>query len=320
MEQLEQLLVSNRIKYETNVDLRKRTWIHRGGMADFFVIPQNAVELKVVVSYLYKYDVHHLIMGSSSNIYILNTTHIPVVVSTLKCNQYEIKDGTINCECGVQVSKLAKQMSQIGICGFEYLTKLPGTVGASIYNNSSCMSNSISDLLIDVEMITPTGAKTITAEDLHFAFRTSNLKRGVTQGTILTARLKIEQGKPEDLAKISKKNEEERQLTLEGPAYNLGCTVHKPFCNGAMPIRYRIPCVLYSKIISFFVRDSLRRKHLNKSFLLKLTGHKALIPYISDYLTLIFMWKDDEADNHFEEYLQFMREIYKTDKIEIEII
>lgn len=320
MEQFEQLLVSNEIQYEANVELRKKTWIHRGGTASFFVIPQSIKELTIVVTYLYNNKVPHLILGSSSNIYILNTTDIPVVVSTLKCNQYKIKDSTIICECGVQVSKLAKQMIQTGICGFEYLTKLPGTVGASIYNNSSCKNNSISNLLLDVEILTPDGVKILTAEDLHFSFRTSDLKQKVTQGTILTARLKVEKGDPSELEVLSRNNEEERKLTLEGPAYNLGCTVHKPFCNGSMPNKYRIPSILYSKIISLFVQDSLKRKQLTKSFLLRITGHKNLIPYISDYLSLIFMWKDDEADSYFDEYLEFMREIYKTDKIEIEIV
>jgi hypothetical protein len=44
-----------------------------------------------------------------------------------------------------------------------------------------------------------------------------------------------------------------------------------------------------------------------------------LKPYISDYLSLIYVWKDEKADKYFNEYLEFMKEVYKTDKVEIEI-
>ena len=319
MEQFEIFLNENRIKYETSIDLRKKTWIHRGGIASFFVSPSKSIELEKVVSYLYHYNITHLIIGSSSNIYILNSTNFPVVVSTLSCNSYEVKDELIECECGVQVSKLAKQMIDLGIKGFEYLTKLPGTVGAAIYNNSSCKNNSISELLVDVEIATPYGIKKIPAEELHFTFRSSDLKKHTLEGVILKARLRKEYGNKEQLEKLSKANELERKKTLEGPARNLGCTVHKAYCNGPMPFQYRIPYLIYSKIVSLLVKDDLKRKRLSKAFLLTITGHSGLNPYISNYLSLTFIWKDDEADNHFDEYLEFMKNIYKTDKIEIEI-
>ncbi len=177
MEQFEKLLIDSGIEYNINIDLSKKTWIKRGGHASYFVCPSDASQLEVVASFLYQNMIPHLVMGSSSNIYILNTTDIPVVVSTLKCNKYTIKNGFIECECGVQVSKLAKQMVEYGINGFEYLTKLPGTVGAAIYNNSSCKSNSISELLIDVDLLSPQGMRKMSADDFHFDFRTSDLKR-----------------------------------------------------------------------------------------------------------------------------------------------
>lgn len=319
MKQFEILLNDNGIKYETDVDLSKKTWIHRGGKANYFVCPNNGSELEKVISYLYDNGVFHLVIGSSSNIYILNTTNIPVVVSTLKCNNYVVKEELIECECGVQVGKLAKQMVECGIKGFEYLTKLPGTVGAAIYNNSSCKSNSISKLLLDVDVVTPEGMKTITSEDLHFTFRSSDLKKHTIDGVVLKARLKKEYGNAEELKKTSYFNEIERKKTLEGPANNLGCTVHKAFCNGPMPIQFKIPFLIYSKMVSLFVKDELKCKRLQKSFILTITGHKGLRPYVSDYLILTFIWKDNKADYYFDEYLDFMKKIYKTDKIEIEI-
>ena len=321
-EQLENYLIKEKIPFESNVKLQKKTWIHRGGIADVFVTPQDTTALKKVMCFLYKFNIHHLLIGSTSNLYILNSKNIPVVVSTLKCNGYVLKDGIIECDCGVLVSKLAMDMIQEGIAGFEYLTKLPGTVGGAICNNSSVKSpeNSITAHLIDLEIVTHDGTKYLSKDEINLDFRTSDFKKKLIQGTILKARLKALPGDTEKMLTLSKEYEKERKQTLEKPSQNLGCTVHRIFCNGQMPLKYSIPYWIYSKIITLFVRDSQMRIKIDKDFILKISGHKNLIPYVSDKLIITFIWKDENADKLFDEYIEFMRDVYKTDKIEIEII
>ena len=321
-EQLELILETEKIPYDTVVDLKKKTWIHRGGFADYYIMPDSSVALQIVMTYLYQNGIRYLLVGSTSNLYILNSTNIPVVVSTLRCNAFEVKDGTIECECGVQVSKLARQMIERGIKGFEFLTKLPGTVGAAIYNNSSVKSekNSISELLLDIDLLTSSGIRKVKKDELHFSFRSSDLKKHIIQGTILRARLAAMSGNVTAMQQIAKENEELRFKILEGPVQNLGCTLDKPFCNGPMPIRYRLPNSIYSKTIGLLVRDELKQKKLKKEFLLRISGYEQLIPYVSDKLFVTFIWKDEKADDVFEDYLQFMKEVFKTDNIEIEVI
>jgi UDP-N-acetylenolpyruvoylglucosamine reductase len=319
---IEAYLVNEGISFEKDVDLRKKTWIHRGGKADLFIVPGNTTELEGVVSYLYKNCIEFLVVGATSNLYILNTSNIPVVISTIKCNKYQMNGDVLECDCGVLVSRLSRNMISKGIQGFEYLTKLPGTIGAAIYNNSSvkCESNSITELLIDLDILTPAGIKRLRKEDLHLTFRSSDLKKHLLQGVILRARFKAEHGKKAELEAIMTKNEQERDLLLEGPAQNLGCTVHRMFCNGEMPAKYRIPYKVYSKALDLFVKNKLKQKKYLKSFLLTISRYRHLSPYISDRQLITFIWKDEKADEYFEEYLTFMRKVCKTDQIEIEII
>ena len=321
LQNFEKYLSANNIYFEKAVDLKKKTWIHRGGIAKYFVIPVGILQLQAVISLLYQSNIKFLLIGCTSNLYIRNSTDIPVVVSTLKCNKFAIKKGYLECECGLLVSKLAHQMIDRGIKGFEYLTKLPGTVGAAIYNNSSVINqlNSISSLLIDVDLLTPNGNIKINADKLQFEFRSSALKRHILDGIVLSCRLRAEIGDMEILKQIAYKNETERKKMLEGPTQNLGCTVHMMFCNGRMPKRYRLPLRLFSKIASFFINgDKLKRAE--KKFLLTISGYKRLIPYISDRQMITFVWRDDAADDYFQDYLKFMRDVCKTDKVEIEII
>lgn len=70
-ENLTKYLDLHSIQYETNVSLKKRTWIHRGGIAELFITPVNAEELEKVVSFLYSQSIRFQLIGRTSNLYIL---------------------------------------------------------------------------------------------------------------------------------------------------------------------------------------------------------------------------------------------------------
>ena len=166
-ELLTKYLDTQKIQYETHVDLKKRTWIHRGGIAGIFISPASADELETILSFLYSEDTSFLLIGHTSNLYILNECNIPVVVSTAKCRYFQIDDGQLFCEAGVGVINLSKQMIKQGIKGFEYLTGLPGTIGAALVNNSSCRENSISELLVSARVVLKDGSMKISNMNLE---------------------------------------------------------------------------------------------------------------------------------------------------------
>ena len=59
-ELLTKYLDTQKIQYETHVDLKKRTWIHRGGIAGIYISPASADELETSVSFLYSEDISFL--------------------------------------------------------------------------------------------------------------------------------------------------------------------------------------------------------------------------------------------------------------------
>lgn len=318
---LELYLNSIGVEFHKNVDLKKKTWIHRGGMCEFFILPDGREQLLLVSKYLYKEHIRFVLFGHTSNIYVLNTCDLPVVVSTLKCNHFELTDEGICCEAGVGVIKLANHMVRNGIAGFEYLTDLPGTVGAAIYNNSSCKSNSISDLMISVEVLLKDGSIVVyDRSDLDFRYRSSAFKRGDIEGVILGAVLKAEPGNASLLMEAASKNIAERQTLLDHRSKSLGSTMNSCFSNGHMPLRYYILFRLYNLWLRIVDRDSSSRQSRSKVFLCKIAGYGNITKYISDQDVIIFNWLDDEADDAFPLYLEFMSKVFRTDKVEIEII
>lgn len=319
MKYLIEYLIDNGIPFLEKVDLKKKTWIHRGGMADIFIQPKSKEQLASTISFLYKCSLDFLIVGHTSNLYIRNTTNIPIVVSTLYCSHYSIVDNQIECEAGVSVIKLAKDMVSKGIKGFEYITGLPGTVGAALVNNSSCKSNSISALLVEADIITPDGrCVTMTPTDFAFDYRTSAFKEGTVKGTLLSARLRVEQGDAEELKSKSDNNEKSRSEAIEENAKNLGCTVNSTFSLGPMPWRYKIVADICDKI--FQILRCENPYLTTRRILCFMSGCSKAFPYISPKNVIIYMWLDENADEAFPYYLKFMKKIYKTESLEIQVI
>lgn len=314
-------LDKNYIAYEQNVDLKKKTWIHRGGCASLYILPADSQQLATIVRFLYGIDCDFLLVGHTSNIYILDSTNIQVVVSTLKCNKYEIVEDHIVCEAGAGVIKMSNAMIEKGIKGFEYLTGLPGTIGAAICNNSSCKENSISQLLISAEVLTPDGSIiTMHPSDFEFKFRSSVFKEGKVKGTILSAVLKADYTNAEELKKIAENNTEERKSILEGHSKNLGCTVNRCWSLGRMPFLFRVHQSFMNCLLRLALVDEPKRRKILKKQLFALAGYKEVEPYVSDKNPIVYMWLDENADIQFERYLEFMTKVYKTNNLEIQII
>lgn len=317
---LTDFLQLNGIQYEKDVELSKKTWIHRGGKANFYILPSDVESLEKVCSYLYTNDLPFLLVGHTSNLYIHNDVNLDIVVSTVHCNAFSIQGEVVECECGAAVSKVAKACVNNGLQGLEFLTVLPGTVGAALVNNSSCRDSSISSLMTEVVFLNSNGERSILKpSDFSFEFRSSKLKKKQLIGTILIIKLSLKKGDTEKLQQTANENEERRRQKLEGPTQNLGCTVNRTFSKGHMPTVYAIPLKIYTELISLFGSSVSRQKRI-KRFILTISGFKDLIPYISDKQMITFIWRDENADQLFPRYLDFMRRVYMTDHVEIEEI
>lgn len=83
-------------------------------------------------------------------------------------------------------------------------------------------------------------------------------------------------------------------------------------------MKYKYALRLFSIYLKLFVKDDIAKAIKAKNFLCYVAGYKNLSKYISN--KIVYMWLDDGADAQFPNYLQFMQKVYKTDKVENEII
>lgn len=303
------------IHYEQNVPLSRKTWINTGGICACWITPDSVQKLKEVCSYLYQKNIPFDLVGNTSNIFFHSTYNPEIIVSTVKANNYEIKDDTITCDCGVNVMKLAKEMLAQGYAGFYGLVGLPGTVASAVVNNAGCFKCSISSMLISAEVLLPDGTiQTLLKEDFQFSHRSSAFKRGEKKGIILSVKLKIE--KANDIEEEYRKAEETkiyRKNKQEGPNRNLGSVFSSLTRKRNMKNRLAIHV---ARVASKLHLSSQNCAY--KLMLLWFYGYSDLNNYISEKQINTFVWFDADAEQKFARYKEFMGKVFNDLIIEIE--
>ena len=87
-----------------------------------------------------------------------------------------------------------------------------------------------------------------------------------------------------------------------------------------MSLWLRIALFINGLLVKPFIKTEEAQRNQRRNLICFLTGYRAIAPYVSSKNPIIFSWLDDRADTVFPLYLEFMKKVYKTDKIEIEII
>ena len=118
----------------------------------------------------------------------------------------------------------------------------------------------------------------------------------------------------------AEQNALDRARRLDGHSKNLGCTVHRTFSLGRMPLKYRLPALIIKLWCKISGKSNVIYNSVSNKLLCNLSGCQAAYPYISKKNTIVFMWLDEKADEAFPVYLDYMKKVYKTDKIEIEVL
>ena len=287
-----------------------------GGVISNLYYPESKAEFIELCQRLYKEKKEFRIIGLTSNIYISPSFSFGNIISVRKLDTVTVHDDCIECDCGVIVSKLAKAMVGEGIEGFDGLLDLPGTVGGSVFGNSSCYGFSINSLLIDFDLLLPSGeVKRMESSSLNNAYHVTDFKRGKLNGVILSARLKKRHG---DRTLIEKNAERIHQLRKEQqppPAYNLGSMYLE---RGRRTMFFHCVSIL-ARICAIFTRKTkLAKSDKTRYCFFKLIGAKELLPYVGNEWNRYF-WRDEKAHDAFPKFLRLHKLLYTRSELEIEI-
>ena len=132
-QRFQEILEDNRI-LEAEL-MSRHTTFRIGGPADFFLVPENADEIKKIIAVCKEKNVPYFILGNGSNLLVSDKGYQGVVVQLYRnFGQIKVEDGRIHAQAGALLSGIAAAAREASLTGFEFAGGIPGTLGGAVVN------------------------------------------------------------------------------------------------------------------------------------------------------------------------------------------
>lgn len=182
-----------------NEEMSKHTTFRIGGEAEYFLMPDSAEKLSRLLCELNRVKMPYFILGNGSNLLVGDEGIDGAVISLCKrMSNIKCEGSELYAECGVLLSRVASEALKNELCGFEFASGIPGTVGGAVYMNAGAYGSEMSGIVKSVDYADKSGRiQTVDSADCGFGYRKSVFaERG---DIILGCRLSLEKGRAEDI-------------------------------------------------------------------------------------------------------------------------
>jgi len=162
--------------------LSDRTTLRVGGNAKFFLSVNDRSELATGLAWAQEQDLNIFVLGGGSNVVVddagFNGLVIEMTDSSLKVLEESETDVLIEVGAGHNWDQFVSAAVNMGLSGVEYLSGIPGTVGASPIQNIGAYGQEVAQIIEGVNVMDRKDRtiKTLTKEECMFAYRSSNFK------------------------------------------------------------------------------------------------------------------------------------------------
>ena len=229
--ELTQIVGANAIKF--NEPMKNHTTFRIGGPADVFIVPSDAMTLGLAVECCKVHHIPWMIIGKGSNLLVGDLGIRGVVFQiyhTMDKVTFEPMKGesmVVTAGAGILLSRLANEIAEHGLCGFEFASGIPGTFGGAITMNAGAYGGEMKPLMVYAKVLTGAGEViTLNQCELAMDYRTSIIQK--ESMVVLEAAMILRKGrKDEILALMSELNGRRKdKQPLEYPS--AGSTFKRP--------------------------------------------------------------------------------------------
>ena len=196
-QRFQEILEDNRI-LEAEL-MSRHTTFRIGGPADFFLVPENADEIKKIIAVCKEKNVPYFILGNGSNLLVSDKGYQGVVVQLYRnFGQIRVEDSRIHAQAGALLSGIAAAAREASLTGFEFAGGIPGTLGGAVVMNAGAYGGEMKDIVKSVRLMDTDGnILDFTNEQMEFSYRRSILSR--TDYIVLSAQIELENGSYDEI-------------------------------------------------------------------------------------------------------------------------
>lgn len=186
------ILGSSQVK--TNELMSRHTTFRVGGPATLFVSPEDDQGLAETVKLCVREEIPYYILGNGSNILVSDRGYDGVIIEIGEPWKYvKIEGETVTAGAGTSLGRLAREVMEASLSGFEFAAGIPGTLGGAVVMNAGAYGSEMKAVLIEAKVLSKEGElKSLTLEELQLGYRTSCIP-GCCY-IVLEAKLGLEKG------------------------------------------------------------------------------------------------------------------------------
>lgn len=196
--------------------MSKHTTFRVGGPADYFLTPETTKQMKQLLKLCKAAAVPCFVMGNGSNLLVGDKGYRGIVINIGKLwSEICIEEKKVTAGAGVLLSKLAKEIADGSLAGFEFASGIPGTLGGAVVMNAGAYGGEMKDILISATVMNENGQIiTLSKEELELGYRTSCIIK--KNYILLEATLLLLEGNKEEIIsrmeELNKRRKEKQPL------------------------------------------------------------------------------------------------------------
>ena len=192
-----------------NESLKLHTTYKVGGIAKYFITPNDFDELIKLLKYLKENNIKYMILGNGSNTIFSSKTYDGVIINLSNLNKMKIDGNKIFVEAGYQLIKLSIDAMNNNLSGLEFASGIPANVGGAIYMNAGAYKSDMSELIEEVTFLDENyELKTLRKDELNFSYRHSLFQE--KNYIIISAVLKLNDGNKDEIKALMDKRKQRR--------------------------------------------------------------------------------------------------------------
>lgn len=214
IEKLCEVIPRDRIR--VNVPMSSLTTFRTGGNAKILLYPHNTEELKNIVKLFCESKTEYFVMGNGSNVLVSDDgLEKPVICIGKYFSDIQIFENCLSVKSGAMLSLIAKKAAEHSLCGFEFASGIPGTLGGGLIMNAGAYGGEMKDVTEAVSFIDSSGEEYVmNNSEMEFGYRKSALSDTgcIITGAVLALNFGNKEEIDEKMATLALKRREKQPL------------------------------------------------------------------------------------------------------------
>lgn len=181
-----------------------------GGPADIYTVPADENDVIEIAGIARAAEVPLFVLGDGANILVADTGMRGIVMDMSNLASIEVHERHVHCGAGAEMSRVVEAAEEQRLSGLEFIYKMPGSVGGSLWMNARCYGVSLGEVPGTVHFLDEgLRRRTLELPDPRFDYKKSPFQD--SGAILLYADFHLQPGDEQEIRRRMKEVENDRR-------------------------------------------------------------------------------------------------------------